>query len=172
MNPESVQAFIMRAPVEMRRIRLGLPPLPPGWQPRQIHVIEALAQLEEHSRRVTVGDIARAMDGTTPSITKLIQGLVTGGYIQREQQEGDRRFVVLHLTEAGRRANAYYGVALHRWLASRLSDVTDADIQTTLRVLHRFAEETGRSKEEFAPGNDAAEVQDGDFPREAQHGTI
>ena len=28
MNPESVQSFIMRAPVEMRRIRLGLPPLP------------------------------------------------------------------------------------------------------------------------------------------------
>ena len=62
-----------------------------------------------HLRRVSrtkpegqrVSDIADTVGMTAAAITQILNGLEKDGYIRRETDPGDRRVVLVHLTEAG-----------------------------------------------------------------------
>ena len=148
MNAAMVSRFLLACNAA-RQMRAALPPLPEGMQPRQILIIEVIHALAQEQQTVTVGDVTHRMGGTGPSITKLMNDLVAQGYVEKQQQAEDRRYVSVRLTERGSQAFAYYGDALHRWLAGRLTDVRDDEVETAIRVLHRFAEEVRHAQHEF-----------------------
>jgi DNA-binding MarR family transcriptional regulator len=54
--------------------------------------------------RIAAGVVADWLAVSPPSVTSVVQGLVTRGYAERSEPAGDRRRLDIVITEAGRRA--------------------------------------------------------------------
>lgn len=62
----------------------------------------ALQELE--NRTLTVTELAEKLELERSSVSRLVDGLVKGGFVQRELNESNRREVILSLTEKGWRS--------------------------------------------------------------------
>src|SRR3954463_15776535 len=69
----------------------------------------AVRALEQRDR--TAGELARAISVRLPTLTQIVDALVDRGWIERRDDPADRRKVWLGLTERGREAAQYAGVA-------------------------------------------------------------
>lgn len=54
-----------------------------------------------HKKGITISEISTKMEVTSPTITQLIKGLETKGFVIRLNDQVDRRVVRVELTEAG-----------------------------------------------------------------------
>ncbi len=61
-----------------------------------------LAPLLESPTPLCVGDLADAAGVSAPTATRMLDGLVARGIVARSQREGDRRVVLIDLTDHGR----------------------------------------------------------------------
>lgn len=52
-----------------------LPPLPDWMAPRQVHVIDAIYQIGLRQDGVRPSDVARFLEGTMPSVTRMLTTL-------------------------------------------------------------------------------------------------
>lgn len=85
--------------------------------------LRLLAVLKEHGP-ARAGELA-TFCGTTPSaVTELIESLVTGGQLTREDDPRDRRAVVVALTEHGRTELAHAEERMTTALRERLGNLT------------------------------------------------
>ena len=125
--------------------------LPKGFKPRHIHVIEAVYELGCTQDEVRVSDISQHLNITTPSVTKLIQELEELKALEKYGQKEDKRVSLLRLTEYGLELQKKYVSEYHREWAGRLMDLTNQDIETTVRVITRLSESM--------PGTDRQENQ-------------
>lgn len=55
-----------------KRMLSILPPLPDWMAPRQVHVIDAIYQLGLRQDGVRPSDVARFLEGTMPSVTRML----------------------------------------------------------------------------------------------------
>ncbi len=62
----------------------------------------ALQELENQT--LTVTELAEKLELERSSVSRLVDGLVKGGFVQRELNESNRREVILSLTEKGWRS--------------------------------------------------------------------
>ncbi|RXT04258.1 MarR family winged helix-turn-helix transcriptional regulator [Ammoniphilus sp. CFH 90114] len=71
---------------------------PCGYQlsPSQVFCLQEL----EH-RTLTVGDLAELLLLEKSTVSRLVDGMVKGGFVSRELNEGNRREVLVSLTEKG-----------------------------------------------------------------------
>ncbi len=138
----------------------SMPKLPAGLTPRNIRIIDTIHQLQEQQNTVNISDVSRLMNSTAPSITRLLHGLAANGYVTKVRQENDHRAFSLRLTPKGEEIYQYYVYDFHHWLNDRLSDVSPADIETTIRTIQRVAEEIPSIKtlftDKFKPAYEAA----------------
>lgn len=65
----------------------------------QLHILYALA----HVGNLTVKEVAGKMGITSSAATQIIEGLVKGGYVERNQDEQDRRIVHIEFSGRGKR---------------------------------------------------------------------
>lgn len=72
-------------------------------RPLDLHLGQNLliASLGENDGQ-TPGELAAAVDVTTPTIVKMTSRMITTGLLKKTRDETDSRLVRLHLTEAGR----------------------------------------------------------------------
>src|SRR5690349_24729657 len=70
--------------------------------PSQFRLLAAL----EDTPSLSVGELARAAGVSSPSATKMLDGLEQDGIVKREQDSGDRRRTAVRPTAKGRRALA------------------------------------------------------------------
>jgi DNA-binding MarR family transcriptional regulator len=77
---------------------------------------------------LTLGDLAAAEQVAPPSITKVAAKLVDAGLVQRRVDDGDRRVVWIELSDAGRAHLVESRERRTTWLASRLHDLTPAEL--------------------------------------------
>src|SRR5580704_2777533 len=68
--------------------------------PSQHSVLAAV----ETSPGMRIGDLATGQNLTAPSATRIVQGLVERGYVERQIDPGDKRACPLAITAAGRQA--------------------------------------------------------------------
>lgn len=61
-----------------------LPPLPDWMAPRQVHVIDAIYQIGLRQDGVRPSDVARFLEGTMPSVTRMLTTLEEHGAIERD----------------------------------------------------------------------------------------
>lgn len=136
MNNELTRQFL-DACHEARRICEILPDLPPKVKPRHIRIINCISTIHEKQGSVRVSDVAAAMNGTMPSITKLVNELCEMGVVKKRQSRNDKRVYTLKLTDLG---NHYYDVYVNQfqgWLCDQMEDIPEENVKAMVDTIHR-----------------------------------
>lgn len=112
-----------------------MPDLPDHLTPRHIHIMKYICHAPASGIRVS--EIARKMNSTMPSITKLVNELVNKGLAQKSRDPLDRRACAISASPAGRELFRIYGDEYHKRLANLLSVIPEKDIRTAIRVIQK-----------------------------------
>ena len=136
MNTNLTRAFF-DACHRAKRITKCLPPLPEWMTPRQIHVIDAIHALSQSQETVRPSDIANHLDGTMPSITRMLGELERHNVVQSIPDENDRRSHTLVLTPYGKKIYLYYIEQFNDHIAELFTDISEEDMLTTIAVIEK-----------------------------------
>lgn len=87
---------------------------------------------------VRQGVLAEELGIEGPSLVRILDQLCAAGLVERRDDPTDRRAKTLHLTPEGRSQAAGVEATLDAVRARYLSQISDAELSATLRVLARF----------------------------------
>lgn len=97
----------------------------------------ALRVLLEQGPR-TISQLAAGTETTGAATTQLINGLVAAGYVTRERVAGDKRSVLVSLTDTGRARSRERMAAMSAALQAELADQDIAALRSATAVLDRL----------------------------------
>lgn len=83
----------------------------------------------------TLTDVAHSLRVTRPTATRLVDGLVQRGWIERRPDPEDRRRIRLYVTEAGLDVQRRVEAFIHRAVAERLDRLADEDVAALYKGL-------------------------------------
>jgi DNA-binding MarR family transcriptional regulator len=87
------------------------------YKPSEMHVLHCLKGWgDQKKRELTVSEISKTLQVTSPTVTQLIKGLEARGVIERRIDPTDRRVVYLHLTPKGEMITQKSAQELHQRL--------------------------------------------------------
>ncbi|WP_077390897.1 MarR family winged helix-turn-helix transcriptional regulator [Mobilibacterium timonense] len=118
----------------------AMPELPKGVTPLYIHVLDAIAQLEEQGRNARVSDVAELLGTSLPGATRALNSMEALGLVKKEKATKDRRLVILRLCDRGREIHEQYVVRYMDALSSLLGDISDEDAECTAATIRKVAE--------------------------------
>ena len=95
-----------------------------------------LVHIARHGDGIRQGALAALLGIEGPSLVRTLDQLCAGGLALRREDPADRRARTIHLTEAGREQARRAETVLAELRARLFRDVTDADLEAALRVLH------------------------------------
>lgn len=102
--------------------------------------------------RQLTSDLAKHFNVTNPTMTRIIDGLVDKGYVERQHARGDRRCIFLQLTEPGqdmgKRVEQHFHDAIIQFL-SPLNEEQLADIVKAYRHLESLLPEGNPEAEDI-----------------------
>lgn len=127
MEADVIKKFVL-ACREATRILEMLPDLPEGVGPRDLRILDAVAELSEARQRVRVSDVSEHMGVSRPGVTRDIARLQKGGYLTKEPSSEDRRLVYVALTDEGVRVQQVYVTQYYEHLAEVLSGMSEEEI--------------------------------------------
>ena len=90
----------------------------------QCDVLTTLSEQEGVNQQ----ELAKRLYVTKGNISGLLDRLEAAGFVERRSLASDRRQYSIHLTDAGRATAEKAIAAQHRWLASTLGRLDDADL--------------------------------------------
>jgi DNA-binding MarR family transcriptional regulator len=105
----------------------------------QMAVLGALKLQDER----TVGELAARERVQPPSMTRTVNCLVDGGYVERRSSESDRRQVIVALTDKGRATIKADRARRDEWLAQRLVELTTEEravLRAAAPILEKIAD--------------------------------
>jgi len=109
-----------------------------------------------HRGNCGIGDVGERFDITNAAASQLVDKLVQGGLIQREEDPHDRRAKLLNPTDKGRMLIQQGIEERYRWvdqLAVKLTPEERAKVSEALKILthaaHEVEEETGKLAEKY-----------------------
>lgn len=97
-----------------------------------------------HRGNCAIGDVSEHFDITNAAASQLVDKLVQGGLIQREEDIQDRRVKVLNLTDKGRKFIQHGIEERHRWvdeLAGKLTAEERVKVMEALQIMTQAARE-------------------------------
>lgn len=139
MTQEKLKQFL-DACFDAKRLIEKLPDLPDGMKPRQVHVLDAVNEIQKKQGFCRVSDISSYMNTTLPSITKLVQELEERNLLVKQADEKDKRVINLTLTEEGKEFVELRVTHFHGEWASRLPDLDDAVVDEFVHAITRMQE--------------------------------
>lgn len=107
-----------------------------GLTPSQFRLLAAL----EDAPSLTVGELARAAGVSSPTATKMLDGLEQDGIVKRERDAEDRRRMAVRPTAKGRRALAKAGARVAGARERIYEQLTPDERAQAERLLPRLAE--------------------------------
>jgi DNA-binding MarR family transcriptional regulator len=107
-----------------------------GLTPSQFRLLAAL----EDAPSLTVGELARAAGVSSPSATRMLDGLEADGIVKRERDAEDRRRMAVRPTAKGRRALAKAHARVAGAREQIYSQLTPDERAQAERLLPRLAE--------------------------------
>jgi DNA-binding MarR family transcriptional regulator len=107
-----------------------------GQSPAQLHVLGLLNE----TGPTTVSHLAGKLGTTPPSASAIVDRMVDTGLVVRERNEDDRRVVTVSLAPAGRQALQAAIGGRREMLERVLSQLDDAELSDTIRVINRLEE--------------------------------
>jgi DNA-binding MarR family transcriptional regulator len=96
--------------------------------------LAALATLERHGP-IPLGELAAREKVAPPSMTRVVSRLATAGLVDRQVRPGDRRQVLVTITDQGRALLAADRRRRDEWLSARLAELPRADTEALHRVI-------------------------------------
>jgi DNA-binding MarR family transcriptional regulator len=108
-----------------------------------LNQLSAMGTLAGHGR-MTLGDLAAAEKVQPPSMTRIVTNLEERGLVLREPDAGDRRLVLVRLTDAGAELLAANRRRRDAWLNKQLRGLTP-DEREALRRAAPVLEKLARS---------------------------
>lgn len=139
MTQEKLKQFL-DACYDAKRLVEHLPDLPDGMKPRQVHVLDAVNEIQKKQGFCRVSDISSYMNTTLPSITKRVQELEERNLLVKQADEKDKRVINLTLTEEGKEFVELRVTHFHGEWASRLPDLDDAVVDEFVHAITRMQE--------------------------------
>jgi DNA-binding MarR family transcriptional regulator len=88
--------------------------------------------------RLSLGELARAINVTSTNVTSLIDGLEKTGWVRRTNNPGDRRVVFAELTADGRARCEELVPRVATQVGDLLSEFTDEDLGMLTDLLNRL----------------------------------
>jgi DNA-binding MarR family transcriptional regulator len=88
---------------------------------------------------LTIGQLASATETTGAATTQLVNGLAAAGYVTRERPAGDKRSVLVALTDTGRRLHHDRQSTLAHALDTALAHHDTTALDTATDVLRQLA---------------------------------
>jgi DNA-binding MarR family transcriptional regulator len=106
-----------------------------GFTARQIVYIDTINMLGNPN----LGEIAKALKLSKPSVTAIVDKLASKGYIDKFQSDEDRRSFHVHLSTKGKNLVKMHGET-HSKIADLLKNNLDSkDLKTLVRILNKVA---------------------------------
>jgi len=102
----------------------------------QFHLLSAL----EGGRALTVGELAAAAGVSSPSATRMLDGLERDGFIARKPSTEDRRRISIEMTAAGKKAYAAGRKSLDAARERLYEELSPQEREQAVRLLSRLAE--------------------------------
>jgi DNA-binding MarR family transcriptional regulator len=104
-----------------------------GFTARQIVYIDTINMLGNPN----LGEIAKALKLSKPSVTAIVEKLASKGYIEKFQSDEDRRSFHVHLSTKGKNLVRMHGET-HNKIADMLQNNLDSkDLKTLVRILNK-----------------------------------
>jgi DNA-binding MarR family transcriptional regulator len=104
---------------------------PTGLTPSQQ---SALAMIDRHGP-IRLSDLAREEAVAPPTITRIVAKLESGGLVERQTDEADRRIARVSITEAGHQRMIETRTGRNQWLCAKLVDLDGDDIAAILAAV-------------------------------------
>lgn len=140
-----------------KRITEMLPPLPKGMKARHIHVIDAVFTLTRARGNVKVSDISRALNVTTPSVTKLVQELCRLGAAEKYADEKDGRIAFVRLTPLGETYYRRHVENFHAKLAEAFADISEDDRRLMIATIEKVYARMETCLKKYSDAKEGAE---------------
>jgi DNA-binding MarR family transcriptional regulator len=96
--------------------------------------LAALATLERHGA-LPLGELAAVEKVAPPSMTRVVARLASGHLVDRQSRPGDRRQVLITITDQGRALLAADRRRRDEWLSSRLGELSAPDLAALAAVI-------------------------------------
>ncbi|MDQ2691858.1 MAG: MarR family transcriptional regulator [Chloroflexota bacterium] len=103
-----------------------------------------------HRGNCAIGDIGEHFDITNAAASQLVEKLVQGGLIQREEDPQDRRAKVLSLTDKGRKFIQRGIEERHRWVDQLSGTLTAEERAKVMEALQIMTQAARQLEEELA----------------------
>lgn len=105
-----------------------------------LSVSQVMAMQELERQTLTVSDLAQRLQLERSSVSRLVDGLVKGGFLHREINEQNRREVLLSLTEKGIRSIEMVREQSLRYYHAILGNLTTEQQQPILQGFRTFTQ--------------------------------
>lgn len=108
---------------------------------------DVLAQLERFPDGLTMSDLSRRLIVSNGAITGLVDKLMAGGMVMRQDDPRDRRSVIVRLTRKGRESFARMARRHEEWVVSILGDLSveaQSELLQNLTLLQRNLDMHGK----------------------------
>ena len=139
MDRERSEAYLGACMIAKRTTEF-LPTPPNGLQRRHIYILKTCYHLKETNGTVKISDIAKAIKGTLPSVTKNVATLEELGYMKKQTNKKDRRIINVDLTDKGLALYRKDVSGFHEQNAEILQEISIEDMDTTIRTIKRIYE--------------------------------
>lgn len=139
MEPTLTRQFL-DACYSAKQILNHLPQLPSWMTPRQMKVVDAIYQLQQSQEDVRISDIANHLEGTMPSITRMLTDLESHDVLSKIPSHTDKRAFSVALTPYGEKLYHDYAAVFHTHVTLQLSEIHEADLCTAIEVIARAKE--------------------------------
>lgn len=96
-----------------------------------------LLHLHQISGECKMSDLAEATHQSAASLTGVVDRLMEKQLVERARHEKDRRQVMVVVTQRGRELIAAIKLARHEQMQAALTNLSDAEIATLMRLLDR-----------------------------------
>lgn len=106
----------------------------------QLMCLKAIGELGDESDEVTVGMVAKKLDLSAATVSRIVDRLVRANLVVRERRAKDRRKACLSLSVLGVERFHALPVPLQELFVQRLSNLPAEERATLLRSLRRIAE--------------------------------
>ncbi len=84
---------------------------------------------------LTMNELSEKMNLNTSTMTRIINNLVRDGYVQRSREEGDRRIVLVGLTESGIMAAGQLELSIMDYYRKILINLPEGQIEDVLKAV-------------------------------------
>lgn len=105
----------------------------------QLMCLKAIGDLEEESDEVTVVMVAKQLDLSAATVSRIVDRLTRANLVTRERRAKDRRKVCLSLTAAGLERFQTLPIPLQEMFVRRLSDLPSKERTALLASLQHIA---------------------------------